>query len=107
MDAILVSKEPNMPTISNPQRTIYACNLFQYGPNMLVNIEKLFLRDSSRNHSHVILGRFSALQSYLVTIDRDCKHIWSVADLRLQAYLVLFETASILGPHCYYQCKHI
>ena len=28
------------------------------------------------------------MQAYLVLIVRDCKHIWSVLDLRLQAYLV-------------------
>ena len=27
----------NMLAISNPKRTIYACNLFQKGPNMLAN----------------------------------------------------------------------
>ena len=32
---------------------------------MLANIEILFSRDSSRNHSHVILGRFLTLQAYL------------------------------------------
>ena len=65
---------PNMLAISNLKRTIYACNLFEKGPNMLAIIENLFSRDSSRNHGHVTLGRFSALQAYLVPIERDCKH---------------------------------
>ena len=76
---------------------------------MLADIETLFSRDSTRNQSHVPLGRFPLLQAYLVPIERDCNHIWSLFDVRLQAYLVPFETqiASILGPHCYYHCKHI
>ena len=70
---------------------------------MIAIIENLFSRDSSRNHSHVILGRFSRLQAYMIPYERDCKHKWSVSNLRLQAYLVPFETdiASILGPLCY------
>ena len=67
----------NMLAISNPKRTIYACNLFQLGPHMLAIIENLFSRDSSRNHSHVILERFSTLQAYVVPNKQDCKHIWS------------------------------
>ena len=50
---------------------------------MLANIESLFSRDSSRNHSHGTLGRFSLLQAYLVPVERNCKHIWSVLDLIL------------------------
>ena len=41
---------------------------------------------------------------------RDCKHIWSVLGLRLQApYLVPFETqiASILGPHHNNYCNYM
>ena len=73
---------------------------------MLANIENLF---SSRNHSHMPLGRFPLLQEYLVPIEIDCKHIWSVLDLRLQPYLFAFETriVSILGLHCYHDCKLI
>ena len=52
---------------------------------------------------------FQCLQAYLVPIERDCNPIWSLLDVRLQAYLVPFETqiASILGPHCNHDCKLI
>ena len=40
----------NMLAISNSYRTIYGCNLFRNGVNMLAIIENLFLRDSSKNH---------------------------------------------------------
>ena len=65
--------------------------------NMLAIIDP---RDSSRNHSHVTPGRFPTLQAYLVTIEKDCKHIWSVSDFRLQAYFVpiLKIIATICGP---------
>ena len=53
----------NMLEISNLNRTIYACNRFQKGPNMRAIIEVLFSRDSSRNHSHVPVGRFLTLQA--------------------------------------------
>ena len=67
---------------------------------MLANIENLFSRDSSRNHSHIPLGRFPLLLAYMVPIEINCKHIWSALDFRLQAYLVPFvaKIASIYGP---------
>ena len=43
----------NKLAISNPKWTLYACNIFQMGPNMLASIENLFLRYSNKNHSHV------------------------------------------------------
>ena len=84
-------------------------NFFQQGQNMLAIIKVLFSRDASRNQSHVTLGRFPTLQAYLVPIERDCKHIWSVSDLRLQAYLVPFVTkiASIFGPCHINYCNHM
>ena len=71
-----------MLAISKPKRTIYACNLFQKGPNMVEIIENLFTRDSSRKH-------------------RDCKYKQSVLAMRLQAYLVQINNiiASIFGPY--------
>ena len=39
----------------NPKRTIYDCNPFKYGPNLIAIIEILVLRDSFKNHSHVTL----------------------------------------------------
>ena len=55
-----------MVAISNLNRTIYACNLFQKVPNMLAIIKILFSRDSSKNHSYVTLGQFLTFQAYLV-----------------------------------------
>ena len=98
-----------MFAISVLKRTIYDCNAFQKGPNMIAIIEILFSRDSSRNHSHVIRGRISTLQSYLVLFEKDCNHIWSVSELRLQTYLVAFIIiiAIIFGPLCNEDCNHI
>ena len=39
MFAIQGKKRLNMIAISNPKRTIYACNLLQSGPNMLAMSE--------------------------------------------------------------------
>ena len=78
-----------MLAILNRNRTVYACNLVRLGPNMLAIIAILFSRKfivTSRNHSHLTLGRFLTLQAYLAPFERDCKHKWSVLDLRLQAY---------------------
>ena len=90
-----------MIAIPNPNRTIYDCNFFQKGPNMIAMIENLFSRNSCRNHSHVTLGRISTLQSYLDLIETDCNHIWSALDLSLRSYSVPFlsKLAIIFGPH--------
>ena len=64
---------------------------------MLAIIEILFSRDPSKNHSYVTLGQFLTLQTYLVPIERDCKHIWSQSFLSLQAYLVGYK--KILQPY--------
>ena len=97
---------------------------------MLANIENLFVRDSSRNRSHVALGRFPLFQAYLVLVEKlqsymdrfgleiasifsplwksDCVHIRSPLSIWLQAYLVPWVTviASIIGL-CYENyCKH-
>ena len=98
-----------MNAISIPNRTIYDCNLFQNGPNMIAMIEILFFSDSSRNHSHVTLGQFSTLQSYLVPIGKDCNHMWSDPEVTLQSYLFPFVTqiAIIFGLVCNKDCDHI
>ena len=98
-----------MLAISIVMGTKYACNRFHLGPNMLAIIKNLFWRDSSRSDSYVTLGQFSTLQAYLVIIEKDCKHKWSLSNWRLQAYLVpiIIEVASILGPHCFHDCTHI
>ena len=98
----------------------YMLAIFSNKDKMLAIIKILFSRYTSRNHSHVTLGRFPILQAYLVTFEKDCKHIWSVSDLRLQPYLAPFfieiasifsplfiEIANILGPHFNHDCKHI
>ena len=54
---------------------------------MLANIENLFSRDSSRNHSHVPLGRFPLLQAYMVPI--------------------VIMIASLFSPHNNHRCSHI
>ena len=76
--------------------TKYACNLdIKRGPNMLaISIKK---------DLHVILRRSSILQAYLITIEKDCKYIWSVSDLRLQGYLVpaIKIITTICGPFLY------
>ena len=98
-----------MIAMSIPNRTIYDCNLSQLGPNMIAMIDNLLSRDSSKNHSHVTLGRISILQSYLVPIGKDCNHIWSDSVLTLQSYLVplVMKIAFILGPHFDHHCNHI
>ena len=99
----------NMLAISNLNRTIYPCNSFQRGPNMLAIIDFLFSRDSNRNHSHVLLGRFSTLQAYLVPIGQDCNHIWHDSKLRLQSDLVpsVAKIANIFGPCHYNYCNYV
>ena len=76
---------------------------------MTANIEILFLRDSTKNHSHMTLARFLRFQSYLVPIGRECNHIWSVSEFTLQSYLVLFvkKIAIIIDPHHNNYCNHI
>ena len=97
-----------MIAITYGKRTIYDCNLFQKGPNMIAMIENLLSCDSSKNHSHVTLGQLSTLQSYLVPIGQDCNHIWSDSELRLQSDLVPFLTniAIIFDPHDKNYCNH-
>ena len=82
--------------------------IFMTGPNMLATLvtymyiclqsfsyacsyrKNLAARDFSKYHSHVPRGRFSTLQSYLFSIERDCMyspHAKFAWDLGLQAYL--------------------
>jgi len=75
-----------MLAISNPKRTIYSCNLFQKGPNMLA------IRKSSQSHVTIISWWISRKQNF-----DNCKHIWSQSK----------DIASILGPLGYRHCKHI
>ena len=98
-----------MDAISTPKlRTIYACNAFIWGPNMLA-ITEIVLEsrdyDFWTNHAKT---NFQYFQAYLVPIERDYKHIWSVLNLRLQEYLVplVMKIAFILDPHFDHDCKH-
>ena len=47
-----------MIAISILNQTVYDYNLLQTGSNLTAVIENLFSRDSSKNHSHVALGRY-------------------------------------------------
>ena len=66
-------------------------------------LQNSFSRDSSGNHSHVTEWRISTLQSYLIVFERDCNHIWSDSENRLQSYLVsiIKIIAIISGPALY------
>ena len=92
-------REPNMLAISNPKRTIYACNLVGWGPNMLA-MSKIVLKscdyDFWTNHAKT---NFGWLQAYLVPIERDCKHSNSLLQ-RLESYLVpiIKIIATTCGP---------
>ena len=79
---------PTINGISVIYGTEYDLNVFQWGPYMSAIIEKSRSRFSSRNHSHLIQGRFSRLQSYKVLIGKDCNHIKSLLLPSLQSYLV-------------------
>ena len=92
---------PNMLAISNPKRTINACNLFENGQNMLA-ISKIVLR--SRDYDfwiiiakHIVRAKFEIasifsllwnldcrsilwprLQEYSVSVIKICNHMWSI-----------------------------
>ena len=84
--------------MQSQKRTIYACNLFQMGPNMLEIIEIVFWRYSIRNHSHVTLGSFSTLQAYLAPF------VFIIASIFSPFFS---KIASILGLNRNLHCKHI
>ena len=102
------------------KETKYACNLgsetehiclqsFAIGTKYGYNHRKFdFLRFVQKSKSRVP-KTISVIASIFGPLESNCKHIWSVLDLRLQAYLVPFEIqiASILGPHCNHDCKLI
>ena len=96
-----------MDAISVSNGTKYACNLKSETDHLYLqylSIGTIYACNHRKCHSHVIQGRFSTLQAYMILNERDC-----VSDLRLQTYLAPFETdiASILGPLCYQHCNHI
>ena len=96
-------KGPNILAILTIKGTKYSCNLnserdliwlqsLLIGNKYDCNIEN---RPKSRDYAfwtNLAKSNFRRLQAYLVHIEIDCKHLWSVLDLRLQAYLVHFET---------------
>ena len=71
-----------MLAISIKKGTIYAYNLKSETdlPAIVFNSDQICLQSS----------KFLSLQAYIVTIERDCKHVLSVSDLRMQANLVPF-----------------
>ena len=75
-----------MLEISNPKWSIYGCNRFQNGPNILAMSKMV------HSHETIIFERISREQIF-----DDCKHVWSL----------LNEIASKLGSHFYFNCKHI
>ena len=96
---------------------------------------KFFSRHSPKNHtcSHLTPGQFSTLQAYLVPIEWDCKHIWSLSKefasifrflwncdcihirsrslSSLHSYLpvaaFVINSPSICGPNRYFHCECI
>ena len=106
---------PNMFAIMITMGTKYACNLHSEGDLICLQskIQKgLFMlaislnmqqinacnqRKSSRSHSYVILGRFSSLQAYLVSNERE----------QVKIVRFGFEIASIFGPHWNWDCIYI
>ena len=50
--------------------------------------------------TNLVKIKFLRLQAYLVSIEKHCKHIKSVLELRMKAYVVLFgiKIASIFVP---------
>ena len=64
----------NMLAISNSKRTLYACNLFQKGPNMLAIIKNYFREI-----------RLEIMVTWLRYNFWHCKHIWSL----LQAIAII------------------
>ena len=80
--AIMIIMGANMLVISRTDRI--CLQSFSIGTKYACNQQNSVFR----NNSHVILGRFPTLQAYLVIIKKDCKHVLSVSDLRLQPYLV-------------------
>ena len=89
---------------------IYACNFFPRGPNMLA-ITKIVLeaRDYDFLWTNHAKTNFQCLQEYLVPIEKDCKHIWSLSDSWLQPYLFPFfiKIASLFGPFHENYCNHM
>ena len=91
------------------KRTHYECNNDKKGVQIWLQslskrttydcIDRIFIFASFVNQSHVTLGRFLTLQSYLVFFEQDCIHIRSSFWPSLQSYLVpmIKIIASIYG----------
>ena len=120
---------PNMIATSISNRTIYYCNLFQSGLNMIA-ISKFVLKSRDYDFwTNLAKTNFRSLQSYLVQFGKiaiiygpirywHCKHIWPLGNedcihirssfwLSLQSYLVLFvgKIAIIFGPNDNHYCN--
>ena len=112
MIVIWVKRGLNMIAITNQKRTIYDCNPFQLGPNMIA-ISEIVLESCDYDFwTNLAKTKFRLLQSYLVPIWKDCNLIWSALNWWLQSYLILIwssmqsylgllvmKIAIIFGPH--------
>ena len=119
MPAISVKKGPYMPAIFVTIGIKYACNLgskgdqiclqfqFRYGPFMpvIVSVGDHICLQSRKFLKHLESDRLGS-KSYLK--NPDCRHIWSLSKLKLQAYLIAFwsKIAGIFGPFYNQNCKH-
>ena len=80
-----------MIAITYPERTIYDCNPFQSGPNMIAILEIMLESRDYYFRTNLAKIKFQCLQSYLVPIWKDCNRIWPTFDFSLQSYLVPFS----------------
>ena len=89
-----------MNEISVPNRTIYDCNLFEKGPNMITP-SKIILESRDYDFlTNLVRINFRLLQSYLALFEKDCNDIWSDWELTFQSYLIAMTKiiAIISGP---------
>ena len=96
-----------MNAISVPNRTIYDCNLFQKGRNMIVMSKSILESrgyDFWTNLAEIV--RFGTEIAFIFDplCYEDCNHIYFSSLLSLQSYLTLFMKiiAIIFGPALYW-----
>ena len=70
---------------------------------MIAIMENLCSRDSSSNHSHVTLGQFSTLQSYVVRFGIEIPIIFGLLGNEDCIHISLI----LLGPYFDHHCYHI
>ena len=86
-----------MPAILVQKGTKYTCN-FSFDRDHICLQSRKFSK-------HLESDRLGS-KSYLK--NRDCRHIWSLSKLKLQAYLVpnVIKIVPIFDPCCNQNCKH-